>query len=205
MRPGDGRCHRGLSQRGEPSFRVPERIDPSQEAPLHQLLCEAAQMYPPRDPLLWQGLKGNQRNRPHFGRRSAPVPRLETSTPGRVRSKVVLKKNRRPHSSQRGECWLQKDVASGSTSKSVSPPVNIRFNPTTTIGPKMGGEFTYTKMGSQNGVHPRPSNQGRKCGRLGSVPLLSIQPPQAAFSQKRPMPTVFIYTFLQWQSTTQTH
>ena len=31
------------------------------------------------------------------------------------------------------------------------PPVNIRFNPTTKIGPKMGGEFTYPKKLKPNG------------------------------------------------------
>ena len=30
----------------------------------------------------------------------------------------------------------------------VRPAVNIRFNPTTKIGSKMGGELTYPKMGS---------------------------------------------------------
>ena len=35
------------------------------------------------------------------------------------------------------------------------PPVNIRFNPTKK-GSNMGGEFTYPKMGSQNGFDPQP-------------------------------------------------
>ena len=30
----------------------------------------------------------------------------------------------------------------------ILPLVNIRFNPTTKIGSKMGGEFTYPRMGS---------------------------------------------------------
>ena len=35
-----------------------------------------------------------------------------------------------------------------SKSKSVGPQVDIRFDPSTKIGSKMGDEFTYPKMGS---------------------------------------------------------
>ena len=38
--------------------------------------------------------------------------------------------------------------------KTPSPPVNIPIP--TKIGSKMGGKFTYPKMGSQNGCEPQP-------------------------------------------------
>ena len=41
----------------------------------------------------------------------------------------------------------QRDVAMGQNPNRTSEPPN----PTTKIGSKMGGEFTYPKMGSQNG------------------------------------------------------
>ena len=47
-------------------------------------------------------------------------------------------------------------VKNGYGSKKNVPPVNIPI--TTKIGSKLGGEFTYPKMGSQNDVDPRPKS-----------------------------------------------
>ena len=43
----------------------------------------------------------------------------------------------------------------GSTSKKPVPPLNIRFNPTTKIGSKMGGEFTFQPKWDPIGCDPQ--------------------------------------------------
>ena len=52
-------------------------------------------------------------------------------------------------------------MAMGQNPKSqIVPPVNIRFNPTTKIDSKMGGEFTYQPKWDPIGSDPQPNGVG---------------------------------------------
>ena len=114
-----------------------------------------------------------------FLRRESPC-----CSPGRLR----VAGPRRPDSGRTG-------YSHGSKSK--SSPQRTSDSIPTNIGSKMGGEFTYPKMGSQNGFDPQPCNSPASL-RRGVATLLraSEAGEEAGESSGSPLTTGVLFVVL---------
>ena len=109
-----------------------------------------------------------------------------TSTKGPTRKIAAIQKTRLgPPNSELAagskERWTTKSADRWVKSQIV-PPVNIPIP--TKIGSKMGGEFTYPKMGSQNGFDPQPGDLSLTKAHPDQLGLVQSRAPRTPLSVK---------------------